>query len=403
MNLRLYRKFAAVTAIFLLLGLANGQTTTLTWWDYMTDGSGNIANNNAIARYEAEHPDVRIERTSIGFGDLKASIIRAAATGTMPDIVIIDNPDHQAMAAQGALADITDYISDWADSEQYFAGPWSSTVFGGRNYGVPWRSNATAIYYNEDLFAEAGIDAPPSSWEELRSAAQALTAPDRPGFCFSAIPTEEGTFTFLPFLWQAGGDIPTIGDDASVKALEFLSALINEDGSVSPAVTSWSQGDVYQQFIAGQCAMMINGPWQLPGIRAENLDFTWNVAPWPCDEECASALGGENFAIGNNGNVEAAWDVIRWLAQPEQLEIYLQDAGMLPNREDMAAGEVWQDDPIIAEFVDMVAVARARAYGPEYPQISEHIMTMVHNVIAGGQPAEMAAGNAAGSIEPLLP
>ena len=401
--MKFYWRFLIVALALAFLGLAGAQTITLRWWDYMMSEPGNTATINAIARVEAAHPNIRIERTAIAFGELKAAIVRATATGTMPDIVLIDNPDHQAMAAQGALTDLTELIQQWPDRELYFAGPWSSTVFEGRNYGVPWRSNTTTLYYNEDLFAEVGIDAPPSTWEELRSAAKALTTADRFGLCFSAIPTEEGTFTFLPFLWQAGGDIPTIGDEASIETLAFWNTLINEDRSVSPAVASWTQGDVYMMFTGGRCAMMINGAWQLPRLRREPPAFSWSVAPWPCHRECASALGGENFAIGNNANVEAAWDVIRWLAQPEQLEIYLREAGQLPNRADVAGAAIWREDPVIAQFVDMVAIARARAYGPNYPQISEQIMTMVHNVIAGGQPSELAAANAAGLIEPLLP
>lgn len=396
------KRFMIAVLALALLVTASAQTITLRWWDYMTDEANSAANDNAIARFMAAHPNIIIERTAYTFGDLKAAIIRAAATRTMPDIVIIDNPDHQAMAAQGALTDMTELIQQWPDRELYFAGPWSSTVFEGRNYGVPWRSNATALYYNETLLTEAGL-APPTNWEELRSAAKALTAPGRFGLCFSAVPTEEGTFTFLPFLWQAGGDIPTLGDEASIETLAYWNTLINEDQSVSPAITTWSQGDALLQFMAGRCAMMINGPWQLPAIRAETLDFSWNVAPWPRHRECASALGGENFAIGLGANVEAAWEVIRWLAQPEQLEVYLLECGMLPNRADMAEDPVWHEDPILAQFIDMVAIARARAYGPNYPQISEQIMTMVHNVIAGGQAPEVAAAEAARIIQPILP
>lgn len=386
-----------------LLGSVQAQTLTLRWWDYYTDGANNNAISDLVSRYEAAHPDVAIERTTIGFGDLKARIIQAAATGTMPDILIVDNPDHQAMAAQGALADITDYISSWEGNGLYFEGPWSSTVYQGSNYGVPYGSNATALYYNQDLFEEFAIEAPPSTWEELREAARTLTAPDRSGFCFSAVPTEEGTFTVLPFLWQAGGDIPTIGDRASTEMLSFLNALMNEDGSVSRAAVTWGQGDVYNQFIAGRCAMMINGPWQLPLIRGETLAFSWEVAPWPCQETCASSLGGENFALGAGGNLEAAWEVINWVTRPENLKPALLTSGYLPNRSDMAEDPDFLEDPAKEVFLDMVAIARARAYGPGYPEISEHIMTMVQNVLAGGQSPEAAAQEAAAAIGPLLP
>lgn len=390
---------------FLIVGaafaLAQAQTT-LEWWDYYTDGANNDAVTDLIQRYEEANPDVTIERTTIPFGDLKARIIQAAATGTMPDILIIDNPDHQAIAAQGALADLTGVMADWEAKDLYFEGPWSSTVFEERNYGVPFGSNATALFYNQTLLDEVGV-APPTSWDELREAARALTTGGRSGFCLSLVPTEEGTFTFLPLLWQAGGDIPTVGGEPTAEALSFLNALMNEDGSVSRAAITWGQGDVYNQFIAGGCAMMINGPWQLPVIREETLDFEWDVAPWPRGETTASSLGGENFAVGNTADVETAWGVLEWMTRPENLKGALLINGYLPNRSDMAEDPDFLEDPAKAVFVDMVEIAKARAYGPNYPEISEQIMTMVQGVLAGGESPEEAAAAAAGVIEPLLP
>lgn len=381
--------------------LAQAQTT-LEWWDYYTDGANNAAVSTLIEKYEQAHPDVTINRTTIPFGDLKARIIQAAATGTMPDLLIIDNPDHQAIAAQGALADLTDVMADWEAKDLYFEGPWSSTMYEGRNYGVPFGSNATALFYNKDAFAEAGIEGPPETWEELRETAQQLTTGGRSGFCLSLINTEEGTFTFLPLLWQAGGDVPTVGGEPTVEALGFLNTLMNEDGSVSRAAISWGQGDVYNQFIGGQCAMMINGPWQLPVIREENLVFEWDVASWPQNEESASSLGGENFAVGNSADVEAAWRVLEWMTQLENLKEALLINGYLPNRSDMVEDPAFLEDPAKAVFVDMVAIAKARAYGPNYPEISQQIMTMVQSVLAGGQSPEEAAQAAAATIEPLL-
>ncbi|MEM6428486.1 MAG: sugar ABC transporter substrate-binding protein [Deinococcota bacterium] len=390
-----------VVTISLGMSTASSQTV-LQWWDYYTDGANNDAMQDLVARYEAAHPDVDIQRTTIGFGDLKARIIQAAATGTMPDIVIVDNPDHQAMAAQGALADLTDYIAAWDANGQYFDGPWSSTVFGGRNYGVPYGSNATTLYYNEDVLAEAGLE-PPLTWDELRAAAQALTTDDRSGFCLSLINTEEGTFTYLPFLWGNGGDIPDIGGAGNIEALSLLNAMMNDDGSISRAALNWGQGEVNNQFMAGQCAMMINGPWQIPGLTNADLDFTWNVSDWPNNGTPTSILGGENFAAGAGGNTDAAWEVISWVTSPENLLPTLQLSGYIANRADLASDDAFTSDPVVATFADQVAVAKARAYGENYPQISEEIMNMVQSVLIGARSPEEAAEAAAGVIVPLLP
>ena len=384
-------------------GNGGGEEVTLRWWDYFGDlQATDQAINDAINRYQEENPQVTIERTPIGFADLRNRIIQAAATGDMPDIVIVDNPDHQSLADQGALADITDLVQEWPDRDQYFEGPWESTMYQDRNYGVPFESNATGLFYNEDVFQEAGISAPPANWDELRSIARELTSGDRFGFAFSAASGEEGTFTFLPFLWQAGGDVPDIGGAAGVEALAFWNALVNEDGSVSQAATGWGQADVFNQFIAGNCAMMINGPWQIAPLEEENPDFSWNVAPWPQNQDTASILGGENFAIGEGSNVEAAWEVISWMAQPDNIKPILETIG-LPNREDMRDEDPWASDPQQSVFLDMVEIARPRAYGPEYPQISEQISTMYTSVLTGESSPQEAATQASEAIQPLLP
>lgn len=275
-------------------------------------------------------------------------------------------------------------------------------MYEGNNYGVPFESNATGLFYNEDIFQEAGISDPPTNWEELRSIAQELTTGDRFGFAFSANSGEEGTFTFLPFLWQAGGDVQTIGEAAGVEALEFWNTLINEDQSVSQAATGWGQADVFNQFIAGNCAMMINGPWQIPLIEEENPGFSWNVAPWPQNAEEASILGGENFAVGEGSNVEAAWEVISWMVQPDNIRPILETIG-LPMREDMTEADPWASDPQLSVFLEMVEIARPRSYGPQYPEISEQISTMFTRVLTGESSPQEAAQSASEAIQPLLP
>jgi multiple sugar transport system substrate-binding protein len=384
------------------LGLT--QKVSMQFWHYYTDNQDfQKALDNAIATYQKENPNVEIKQTAIPFGDLKNKIIQGAATRTIADIVIVDNPDHQAMVAQGAFADITDKLKDSNLPGLYFKGPFSSTVYKGKNYGLPFVSNATALYYNEEMLKAAGIAKPPATWAELQATAKKLTVGDRYGFCFSAVGTEEGTFTFLPFLWSTGSDLNTFGDAGSVKALELWNTLVNKDKSVSRAAIGWSQGDVYQQFIAGKCAMMINGPWQLPNFKKDKVTFKWGVAPWPKDKESVSILGGENFALGNGKNVDEAWKFLSWLTKPENLKPLIVTNGSLPNRTDMAKDPTWNSDPIIKLFVEQVSVARPRAYGAKYPQISEQIWTAFQSVMSGKKSAAEAAKEAAAQIKPLLP
>jgi multiple sugar transport system substrate-binding protein len=251
------------------------------------------------------------------------------------------------------------------------------------------------------MLADAGYTAPPATWEELRTYAQELTQGERFGFCFSAEAGESGTFTFLPFLWQAGSDLTTLGDEGSLNALNFVNDLVNTDGSVSKAIIGYTQGDCYRQFAAENAAMMINGPWQLPRFDNDGVTFEWMVAPWPGNVERASILGGENFAIGAGTNVDAAWDVLDWMTDSENLKPLVLAVGF-PPRADMTNDPAWADNPVQLAFAEEIAVARPRAYGPNYPQASELVWTMVQSVLTGVATPEEALQEAAPQVKSLL-
>ena len=93
---------------------------------------------------------MKIERTYIPFADLKQKLLQGAAAGDLPDIVVIDNPDHQAFASLGILEDLTDKVTAWGQASSYFEGPWNSTVFQEKNYGIPDNSNCLVLWSNDE-------------------------------------------------------------------------------------------------------------------------------------------------------------------------------------------------------------------------------------------------------------
>jgi multiple sugar transport system substrate-binding protein len=372
---------------------------TITWWDYFSDANG-AAMDAQFARYMEEHPNVTIERTYIGFADLKQRLLQGAAAGDLPDVVVIDNPDHQAFSSLGVFEDITDRVSEWGQADNYFEGPWFSTTFQDRNYGIPDNSNCLVLWYNTALLQEAGLE-PPTTWEELTAAAEALTEGDRFGMAVSAIKSEEGTFQWLPFLWATGEDLATIDSEGGRRALQLWVDMV-ESGTMSQGILGWDQQDVRTQFQNGRAAMMSNGPWQIPVLQDESPDLEWSVVTLPVDKQGASILGGENTAIVKGSeNIDAAWDLLMWRQEPEELRTYLTDAGKLPSRADLA--EDWSDDPVITVFVEQLKVAKARAYGDKYPEISAAIQEAIQAAVGGQTDVESALAKAQQTITPLLP
>jgi multiple sugar transport system substrate-binding protein len=377
-------------------------TVTLTWWDYYAEGANAAAMETQLKRYTDSHPNVTIQRTAIPFADLKQKLLQGAAAGQLPDIVVIDNPDHSAFAALGVLEDITDRVAAWGQDTAYFDGPWQSTLYQGRNYGVPDNSNCLVLWYNTEFTESAGV-APPTNWDEFKAAASALTAGDRFGLAVSGIKSEEGTFQWLPFLWETGADLPTLDSDGGKAALQLWVDLVN-DGNMSPGILGWNQQDVRTQFQNGKAAMMINGPWQIPTLKMDSPDLQWQVVTLPQNQQGASILGGENMAIVKGGkNIDAAWELITWTQTPENLKLYLTEAGKLPSRQDMAEDAAWTGDPVLKVFIDQLKVAKPRAYGPNYPEISNAIQEMLQAAISGQKAVDAAVADAAAKITPLLP
>src|SRR5690606_4493618 len=159
----------------------------------------------------------------IPFDEIVNEALRAFATGNAPDIISVDNPDFAMFSSRGAFLDITDRVanSDVINPDNYFEGPLNSVTLDGKLFGVPKYTDTIALFYNKDLFAEAGIAEPPQTWDELLETARALNNPDNNvyGITFSARAGEEGTFQFLPWIQMSGGSYEQVNGPGAVRAL----------------------------------------------------------------------------------------------------------------------------------------------------------------------------------------
>ncbi|BDZ44537.1 extracellular solute-binding protein [Naasia aerilata] len=371
---------------------------TLTWWDYYAPGATEDALLGLLDKYQKENPNVTVERQFIAYEDLKKNLLQSAGAAALPDIVVINGPDHAQFAELGIAADLTDKLKEWGELDKYPKGVIQSSSLNGKNYGVPITANCLALFYNKALLADAGLK-PPTTWDELESTAKALTTPDHYGFAYSAINNQQAVFQWLPTLWQAGGDLTKLDSPQAATALEYWSGLM-QDGSVSREALNWDQAAVASEFAQGRAAMMINGPWQLPFLAKEAPNLDYGVALLPAGKEKASALGGENYMIVDGPHTDAAWDLVKWMQKPENVEALAAGSGSLPTRTDV---DPFTDDANIAVFADELKVARPRAYGANYAEIADQVVAAIQSVLTGSSDAKSALGTAATAVKPLLP
>ncbi|MBP5358845.1 MAG: ABC transporter substrate-binding protein [Treponema sp.] len=374
---------------------ANGPSGNVVIWYYWETVGHQKALDHIITEFNNKQSAIKVSAKYVPFADFKKQLSIGAAASELPDLVILDNPDHASYASMGIFADITGKF----DVSTYYPGPVNSCTLNGRLYGVPFGSNDLVLFYNEDMLKAAGVSVP-TTWNELLDAAAKCTKGNVSGFAHSSLQNEEGTFNFLTWLWSTGATSYEIGTANGIKALTQVQKMIQNDGMTVEAI-NWTQGDTMNQFISGNLAMMINGTWQIPTMREEVPDMHWNVAPIPQDKVQASGLGGENYAVIAGGNEAAAIEFLKYATSKDVCLYMMEKMGYISSDSTIAEGQ-FGDDPVYKVFVDEMKYAGARGPLPEWPDISDAISLAFNEVMTGASTPEKAAAKAQTTIDSIL-
>src|ERR1700712_4133140 len=168
--------------------------------DYYNEGNDNkVIGATLTACGKANN--LNVVRDAVPGGGLIQKVLQQSSSKTLPDVLMLDNPDMQQIAASGALTPLSDYGVSTAG---YAPGILQAGTYKDKIYGLAPTVNSIALFYNKDVLAKAGI-APPTTWAELQAAAKKLTTGSQYGLALDANATYEGSWTFLPFMWSNGG------------------------------------------------------------------------------------------------------------------------------------------------------------------------------------------------------
>lgn len=374
---------------------SGGGANEVTVWYYMETEGHQVALDQVIQDYNASQDQYQVTAKYVPFADFKKQLSIGASADELPDIAILDSPDHASYVEMGIFEDITGKF----DVSSYYEGTVNSCTVDGKLYGVPFGVNCLALYYNEEMLQVAGCKVP-ETWDELMEAAKALTSDNVTGLAFCSVQNEEGTFNFSPWLWSTGATSYDLNNENGIRALTFIQSLINE-GVMSKECINWTQGDVMNQFISGNVAMMVNGPWQIPTMQAEAPDLKWKVTLIPRDAQYASALGGENYAVINSGNVEGALDFLTYATSEEKVTYLMDKFGYISADKSIAEKQFAEDSPY-QPFVEELNYAMPRGPLAEWPGVSDAISLAFNQVITGTASPQDAAAAAQSTIDGIV-
>ena len=375
--------------------------TTLTVWHYFDGQQQQKAMENLADKYNRSQDKVEVQVEFVPRAELTKQFTIGLVADKLPDIGLVDNPDMASFSAMGLFADITDKMNSYDGKDQFYPGPISSCQLDGKYYGIPLGSNDLALFYNKDMLSAAGVE-PPTTFDELKTAAKKLTNGDTYGLAIATPKNEEGTFQYLPWILSTGAKFNEIGSPAGISSLQYLTDLI-KDGSMSKEIINWTQNDLEKQFVTNKAAMITDGPWIIDTVKKDAPNLNWGVVKIPKDKIFASDLGGENWGIIKGHHEAEAWDFIKYTQQKDNMIEYCADFGYIPSRKDVAENDdKITKDQIMSVFLDELQYAMPRGPHPKWPEISDAMSTALQESFTNAKTPEQAAKDAQVKIDAVL-
>ncbi|MFJ6466586.1 ABC transporter substrate-binding protein [Streptomyces sp. NPDC091387] len=327
---------------------------------------------------------VRIEQQSVPAAQVMTKALRMASSKSLPDVLQLDASEMPTFAEAGGLIPLKDLGLTTTDIPR---GIVNFGSYEGTYYGAARTVNTLALFYNKDVLDQAGLEVP-TTWAEMRSTAKKLTQGKRYGLALSAGGAEDGVFQFTPFMWSNGGDETKLDSPQVAGALDYWKGLL-KDRSLSKSTVNWTQADVNDQFMAGNAAMMINGPWQVETLNSKK-GLNWGIAQIPvpkAGDDSVGPLGGGILTVPNTGDSareKMSAKIIGCMAGEQEQITYALNSWMVPANEKAAA--VWREKvPELAALSEQVATARSRTakLGAGWSSVSLALQSAFQSALTG--------------------
>ncbi len=370
------RHLAAASVPVLLLAACSGGgggggsassdgDVTLTYW---ASNQGTSLDNDKevltpVLEQFTEETGIDVDLEVIGWSDLQTRIQTAVTSGQAPDVVNIGNTWAVSLQATGAFLPLDDAAMDAIGGADKFVDTALETggAPGTDPTSVPLYGLAYGLYYNKAMFEAAGLQ-PPTTWEEMVSAAQTLTDPATGvyGMALAAGSyTENNHFAFINAT-QNGAELfdedgnPTFTEDGVVDGIVRYLDLMQTDAVANPSNAQYDNASfAVTDFAAGKAAMILNQNNANATIEANGMaPDAYGVVPFPApadaESDVASHVAGINISVfANTDHPDEALQLVEYMTSEEVQTTLGKPFSSLPVLKDAKA--VFTDDPELAE------------------------------------------------------
>lgn len=354
-------------------------------------------------------------------------VIAALSGSQPPDVLVLSGPDNvPAWVNEGLILPLDDIIkANNIDLNDIYEAMLSQGKYRGKIYALPWGSDTYALYWNKDLFEEAGLDPekPPETLEELVQYAQKLTKLDDngnilqmgfvPDYAWSHI--EQYVPMFGGYWISRDGKKVLLDSEPVINAMKWEQQFYTKYGPDKVLKFVSSLGDYASPqngFMDGKIAMVVDGEWFMgPNfIRGLKPDLWYGVAPFPYpkdhpERKNTNTVGGTVVVIpAGVADPEASGQLLAWMMTPEVVAEEMCANYNLPSSKKAAQDPCFKQDEYFSIFVNLAndPNATTQVFTPASTEINTELGNIEEKVLHAGEDPVPLLKEAQQKLQPVL-
>lgn len=355
-----------------------GEIVEIEYWQYHFDSKVKLI-DELIAEFEDANPGIKVKHTTFPYDQYNERVAAQVPAGRGPDVINLFYGWVPRYVDSGYLQPLPQDAFPHDEIESEFFPMVEAVKLDGEYWTIPTAVRTLALFYNKDLFAEAGLDpdSPPTTWDELVEYSITLTERDgnnrlqQAGMAWE--PSQQGHHWFRDgLLYQAGGqglsdDRKTILWDSTPAGLEAFKYWLDFPTTHGVAERDFYTDDV-TAFRTGHAAMNVDGSFRIGTLQNDAPDFEWATAPLPMKDHRStqSSFWSNGITSGVEGaKLDASIKFLQFLTTDEVMERWLDEIGELPAKESVALQDKYLNHEIYGAFMEQLPYANAHFFVDE--------------------------------------
>ena len=414
---------ALATAALSAVALAQAPVEISFYYPVAVGGPITKIVDGLAAGFEKENPGIKVKPIYSGsYQESLTKVLTAVKGNDAPTLSVLLSTDMYTLIDEDAVVPFDGFIKtpeDQAWVKGFYPAFMENSQTGGKTWGIPFQRSTIVLYWNKEMFKEAGLDLnkAPASWKEMLEYAQKLTKRDGSGkvtqwgvqipssgfpyWLFQGLTTENGVQLMNPAGTETYYDKPEV-----VEALQYWVELSTKYKVHPEGIVDW--GTTPKDFFERKMAMMWTTTGNLTNVR-NNAKFDFGVAMLPANKRRGSPTGGGNFYMFKQAKPDqqaAAMKFIKWITVPARAAQWGIDTGYVAVRPDAwetpAMKKYVADFPAAAVARDQLQYAVAELSTHDNQRVTKALNDGLQAALTGAKPSAQAMADAQREADRLL-